>query len=86
LKSTDEFISETVCPICLTALSKSEDTLVCQNLKCLKTFPIVNGIPVLINEEKSVFNIQDFIESKETTFNLKESKIKTITKKIDSIN
>ena len=82
MKSNYEFISETVCPICLTALSRSENTLVCKNLKCLKTFPIVNGIPVLLNEEKSVFNIQDFIESKDTTFNLKESKVKTIAKKL----
>lgn len=82
MKSIDEIFSETICPICLTALYKIENKLVCQNLKCSKTFPIVNGIPILINEEKSVFNLKDFTEFKKTTFNLKESKIKTIIKKI----
>ena len=82
MNSIDEFISDIVCPCCLTKLSKSKDFLVCQNTECCKSFPIINGIPVLINEEESVFNIQDFIESKDTTFNLKKSKIKSIAKKL----
>jgi SAM-dependent methyltransferase len=41
-------------------------------------FPIVGGIPVLINESSSVFSVDDFVHSRNTTFNLKRSRIKEL--------
>ena len=50
-------------------------------------YPIIDGIPILINNEKSIFSIDDFIEKKSTTFNLKESRArKTLTKIIPKIS
>lgn len=77
-----EMFKELRCPGCLDQLAEVENFLSCQNTTCLKKFPVVNGIPILINEEMSVFNIQDFLDHKETTFNLREGKLDSIAKKI----
>ena len=74
--------SELRCPRCLDQLVKAENSLSCKNSNCLKIYPIVNDIPILINEEASVFNIQYFLDYKETTFTLKESKLYSLAKKI----
>lgn len=47
-----------VCPIDQGDLIASETTLRCS--KCETTFPVVNGVPILLNEENSVFRISDF--------------------------
>lgn len=78
----EELYKELRCPICYGHLVEGERFLSCQNNSCQKKFPIVNGIPILINEGKSVFNIQDFLDFKETTFELKKSTLYTITKKL----
>lgn len=44
-------------------------------------YPIIDGIPILINKEKSIFSIDDFVERTNTTFNLKENRIKKIISK-----
>jgi len=77
-----EIFAELRCPKCLGQLVEVENLLSCQNTSCLKKYPIVNDIPILINEEASVFNIQDFLDHKATTFTLKESKLNSLAKKI----
>lgn len=74
--------NELRCPRCYNRLVKTGDTLSCKNSDCLKTYPIVNSIPILINEENSVFSIQDFLDKKDTTFNFNKSPLEKITKKI----
>jgi hypothetical protein len=48
--------------------------VVCQNVACQKGFPIVDGIPVLIDEATSVFTIDDFKSRRETTLDLARGK------------
>lgn len=64
------------CPICEASLRMSADQSLCTNSECAKCYPIVNGAPVLINEKKSVFSIDDFVSQRNTTFNLKKSKFR----------
>ncbi len=45
-----------------------------------KSYPIINGIPVLINENKSLFNIEHFQNQAETTFNKKRLSLKKTAK------
>lgn len=47
-----------VCPADRDRLDECGDTLVCRG--CGTTFPVVNGIPVLINEPNSVFRLADY--------------------------
>jgi SAM-dependent methyltransferase len=48
-------------------LSLSADQLRCANAEHPHAFPIVNGVPILINEANSVFSVDDFLEDKATT-------------------
>lgn len=43
------------CPICHAKLKQVEEQFECINSECVTYFPIVDGIPVLINEQSSVF-------------------------------
>lgn len=50
-----------ICPCCQNNLIKVNNQLVCSNQKCATIFPIHNGIPIIINEELSVFSIKDYL-------------------------
>ncbi|NES20019.1 MAG: methyltransferase domain-containing protein [Symploca sp. SIO3E6] len=66
-ESTQELLR---CPICQSKLVLEEDHFQCTNDQCQANFPIVDGVPILINESSSIFSISDFLEYKSTTFNL----------------
>ena len=38
-------------------------------------FPIVDGIPVLINDQNNLFKRSDFVYRKDTTFNLSRGRL-----------
>ncbi|MEI6261681.1 MAG: class I SAM-dependent methyltransferase [Deltaproteobacteria bacterium] len=48
----------------------------CKNSDCTRLFPVINGVPVLLNESNSIFSIGDFICGKSTTFDLMKPKWK----------
>lgn len=56
------------CPICHSKLSLTGEHFDCMNSECATSFPIVDGIPVLINEQTSVFSIDDFASDHKTFF------------------
>jgi uncharacterized protein YbaR (Trm112 family)/SAM-dependent methyltransferase len=56
------------CPICHADLVQAEEQFTCSNRECGTHFPIVDGIPVLINEQSSVFSLDDFISCRKTFF------------------
>lgn len=58
------------CPACHADLLSSHERLTCTG--CGKVYPVSNEIPILINEEKSVFSIADY-----TTSNSVATKIPT---------
>lgn len=65
------------CPICHSKLTQSGEQFECTNSDCATHFPIVDGIPVLINEQSSVFSIDDFVSHHKTFFgNKSENKLK----------
>ena len=66
-------LSETVqqllrCPICKAKLELLCEQYQCKNLECNFLFPIINGVPILIDEDRSVFCIDDFVGQRNTTF------------------
>lgn len=74
-----------ICPICKSRLSKVTDNEIkCGNKECETIFPIVNNIPILINEENSLFSINNFMNCEYTTFkprsNLRENFVKYLPK------
>lgn len=72
MKLTNEEVNSLiVCPICRSKLASYEDKLVCMTDK-KHTFPKINEIPVLINNETSVFSQEDFLNNKDTFFTQKK--------------
>lgn len=56
------------CPTCHGRVGYQDQVVVCNNPECRKTYPVVTGIPILINEESSVFSFDDFVDNKTTFF------------------
>ena len=73
------------CPRCRSTLSLTETDLRCTNAACGIQFPVIGGVPILVNEAASLFRIADFVEGRPTTFPASERLIKTIVKLIPSV-
>ncbi len=54
-----------VCPKCRMLLAGGDDNLLCQN--CQREYPVVNNVPVMINEDNSLFSISEYIKHNRTT-------------------
>ncbi|MCC5870718.1 MAG: methyltransferase domain-containing protein [Gammaproteobacteria bacterium] len=49
-----------VCPVCHSEFRSDSNQLICKSSTCGKSYPILDGIPILINESLSVFRIADY--------------------------
>lgn len=47
------------CPICKGQLADDESALRCARTECGGRFPLVDGVPILLNEQLSIFRIED---------------------------
>lgn len=56
------------CPICRSNLKFQGEEMRCLSEKCMRVFPVVNGIPVLIDQNKSLCSIDDFVNMRDTYF------------------
>lgn len=76
------------CPVCRSKLNWVNEGFECQNYQCKTTFPVVDGIPVLINEKNSIFLFEDFLKLQDTTFNFQsQSNLqKLVSKWLPDIN
>lgn len=48
-----------ICPVCKGPLLAKERGMKCSSSKCSATFPVIDGVPVLIDEKSSVFPIDE---------------------------
>lgn len=55
-----EVVNSLICPKCKCEVSVGENEILCKNVDCKAIFPIINQIPIVINENESVFNIKDY--------------------------
>jgi len=65
----DEICSNLRCPKCLFKVAKKDDFYFCLNTGCGSIYPIIEGIPIFINEEKSLFRVESY-----TAINFSEAK------------
>ena len=71
------------CAICKAELELVGEQFRCTNPDCSNFFPIINGIPILINEDSSIFSVDDFIHQRNTFLKLSpESKIRKTLKRL----
>jgi len=59
------------CPVCRSKLQSDDRELACVNSECRRRYPVIDGIPVLLNDDASVFSIDDFVSHRATTFALR---------------
>ena len=74
------------CPICKEELQLNEGYFTCKNTLCKSVFPIVRGVPILIDDNSSVFTIDDFVNQRDTTFLAKSNFERIITRFFPKIN
>jgi SAM-dependent methyltransferase len=65
LKLSEELAALLCCPACRHGLARRDGALVCA---CGKEYPVARGIPVVIDETKSVFDHSDFTGEADTFF------------------
>ena len=81
-----EFFPVFCCPVCYRDLQSNDENFTCLNIDCGIVYPIIDDVPVLLNEQKSIFTIDSFTKKEETTFILNSNSKRIINKFIPSIN
>ncbi|MEO8140631.1 MAG: methyltransferase domain-containing protein [Gemmatimonadota bacterium] len=56
------------CPRCHAPVQWTDDVMHCVAPACEARYPVTEGVPVLIDESRSIFDIADFLARRETTF------------------
>lgn len=56
------------CPVCHAPLEGFDDHYRCTNHVCATVYPVVDGVPILINEQASVFTLAEFVRRDDTYF------------------
>ena len=64
------------CPACRARLLRRDAELRCANPACATRYPVVDNVPVLINDNTSLFRREDFLARRNTTVNLSRSRLK----------
>jgi uncharacterized protein YbaR (Trm112 family)/SAM-dependent methyltransferase len=57
------------CPKCRYKLDLDVQQFICANPECGAHYPVVDGVPILINDCASIFSISDFVLRHNTTLN-----------------
>lgn len=76
------------CPICKSNIVLNSNLARCVNDHCRAEFPIIDGIPILINEDASVFSLEDFVQGRTTTLLLEKKPLlqELVTRTVPSIS
>lgn len=76
MKLPQHIINLLRCPKCGSKLDIRQKEYQCTNSSCSSLFPKVDDVPVVINEANSVFSIQDFVQRRNTFFQVKPHRMK----------
>lgn len=75
------------CPVCKSPLDMMKEEFICTESECAAHFPIINCVPVLLNEKSSLFSINDFLSFRSATINLqKRNTEEALIRLLPSIN
>jgi SAM-dependent methyltransferase len=70
------------CPVCKAQVNMTSEQVLCLNPQCAVSFPVIDGVPVLINEKTSIFSIDDFTGHRNTTFQLQLSRSEAFLRRL----
>lgn len=77
LKKSSVSREDICCPVCKGRVLEKEQEIICTEPSCQNKFPVINGVPVLINESNSLFSFEEFFKGSGTVLDLKKrSKVK----------
>lgn len=82
MKLPAELVPLLRCPRCHAGLNVSDDAFRCIGDDCAARFPIVDGVPVMIDDDDSVFTIDDFVQQRNLFFNLRPSRAARILNRL----
>ena len=80
MKISQEILQRLICPKTKSKLIVCNDYLQSEADSQIR-YPVVNDIPVLINNQNSIFSIEDFTKQVNTTFELDETAFRKLVKK-----
>jgi SAM-dependent methyltransferase/uncharacterized protein YbaR (Trm112 family) len=66
------------CAVCRKHLVRQDGEFVCAGPGCGMRFPIMDDVPVLINDQASLFTREDFVRQRNTTFDLSRGRLATL--------
>jgi len=81
----DCIIERLCCPVCKSKMNQTSYNFQCMNSLCQNFFPIVDGVPVLLDESSSVFSKQDFVNHSDTFFRTQNKLVKLAIKLMPKI-
>lgn len=81
MKLSEEIRAKLICPVTGSGLKQERECLKSESDPNIR-YPIIDGIPILINNRRSIFSIDDFIRKQNTTFDLHRNKLKKIVGKL----
>jgi SAM-dependent methyltransferase len=70
------------CPNCKSKIELLDGQFKCCNDVCTAVFPIIRGIPIIINDNNSLFKIEDYLAKEDNFAQFHDNKIKNLIKKI----
>ena len=76
-----EIVDILICPKCGGNLHQ-KSKIECQNENCKGSYSVVNNVPILIDEENSLFSTADLVAAKDTTFETNRSSLKAFVRKL----
>lgn len=75
-------IESLCCPVCRAELNLDGAQMSCVSSDCGATFPVIDGVPVLLNEDASVFSIHECSARSHATPKMPEAKVKTTLRRV----
>jgi SAM-dependent methyltransferase len=85
IKLTEDSQHMLRCPRCKAALKFAEGHLECISTQCALQFPVVNGVPIVIDDASSVFSVHDFLDQEGSTLKPKSKLERTLVNLVPSI-
>jgi len=82
IKITSSSLNKLCCPVCRSKLVSHVNSFHCTDRGCGTVFPVVNGIPILINESSSLFSIDDYRNNNNTFYSPSPGRFVNFVKKL----
>ena len=85
MRLPEEVIDLLRCPSCRAQLEFADGQFVCASGECEARYPVVDGVPIIINEHRSLFALADFLNRSPTFFAERSKFVETFNRLLPTI-